>query len=122
MVQMEIVEDETHVRSNGTSSIPEFSKKEGIKYCYNCGKECFVDSIMCCGKSNFMAIKVSEIVGGYIELAKRDKLKIYYNKSRHTKSIIKMNEKRMIHQLMSNKDKIDIKKESVDKIYNANVT
>ena len=120
MVKMEILENDEHHIRNSTSSA-EFSKKDGIKYCYICGKECFSDSIMCCGKSNFMSIKISEIVGGYVELAKKDKLKTYYNKGRYTKSSIKMNLKRMIHQLLMHKDNINISKESVDKIYNSNV-
>ncbi len=121
MVQMEIVEDKISVRSNGTSSIPEFSKKEEIKYCYICGKECFSDSILCCGKGNFMAKEVSEIVGGYIELAKNDKLKAYYYKTRYSKSIVKMNPKRMIHQMLIHKNNVNINKDIVDKIYSANI-
>ncbi len=121
MVQMEIVEDEVNVRSNGGSSVPEFSKKDGIKYCYICGKECFSDSILCCGKDNFVSKNVSEIIGGYIELAKNEKLKAYYYKTRYSKSIVKMNPKRMIQQLLLHKNSVDIKKETIDNIYNANI-
>ena len=100
----------------------ELSKKEGVKYCYICGKECSSDSILCCGKNNFMMKGTSEIIGGYIELAKNDNIKKYYEKNRRSKSVIKMNPKRMIHQLLLHKEKLDVKKETVDKIYIANVT
>lgn len=122
MVQMEIIEDEGNVRSNSTNSIPEFSKKDGIKYCLSCGNECLCEDEIClCGKNTFLNNGASEIIGGYIDLAKRDRLKSFYNKTRYSKSIIKMNEKRIIQQLMQHKNKVDIKKVIVDKIYNANV-
>ncbi len=118
-----------HVRipsiKNGKSesSTPEFSRKSDVIYCLVCGTENLSEQGTCinCGKNLFLNKNASEIIGGYIELAKKNRLKSYYNKSRYTKSIVKMNPKRMIHQLISNKDKIDIKKETVDKIYGANI-
>jgi len=123
MVQMEILDDETNVRStNSTSSVSEFSKKDGIKYCLSCGSECLCDAGTCeCGKDTFLNNNSSELLGGYINLAKNDRLKVYYYKTRYSKSIVKMNEKRIIQQLMQHKNGVDIKKETVDKIYAANV-
>lgn len=120
MAKLETIENDGHC-DHHTSS--EFSKKSGIMYCATCGKECLSDDGVCaCGKSKFLSTNISEIVGGYIELAKSDKLKTYYSKTRYSKSIIKMNEKRIIHQLLMHKNKIDIKKETIDKIYGANIS
>lgn len=119
MAKLETVEDDGHY-GHHTSS--EFSKKTGIMYCLGCGKECSSDNGVCdCGKSKFLSTNTSEIIGGYIELAKKDKLKTYYYKTRYSKSVIKMNPKRIIHQLLMHKHKIEIKKEIVDKIYGANI-
>ena len=124
MAKLQTVEDGGHFSSHNGHNVStmEFSKKEGVKYCYICGKECFSDSILCCGKDNFMSKNLSEIIGGYIELAKNDSIKKYYEKNRRTKSVIKMNPKRMIHQLMLHKERIDVQKEVIDKIYGANIS
>ncbi len=124
MVQMEILDDETNVRStNGTSSVPEFSKKDGIKYCLSCGSECLCEDEICeCGKDAFLNTNTSELLGGYINLAKNDRLKTYYYKTRYSKSIVKMNPKRIIQQLMQHKNSVAINKEIIDKIYGANIT
>ncbi len=123
MVSMRTVKEEPVKQKNGNSeSTPEFSKKSGIIYCLSCGIECsFEDGKCTCGKNVFMDTNVSGVVGGYIELANKNKMKSYYNKNRHSKSIVKMNEKRMIHQLLTLKDKINIPEKVVDKIYNMNI-
>ncbi len=125
MVQMEILENEVNVRSgsNGGSTIPEFSKKDGIKYCLSCGSECLCDAGTCeCGKDTFLNNNASELLGGYINLAKNDRLKAYYYKTRYSKSIVKMNSKRIIQQLMQHKNSVVINKEIIDKIYGVNIT
>lgn len=125
MAKLQKIVGEHRSHSNGNSTT-EFSKKSGIIYCLSCGKECSCESSICinekCGKSNFLTTNISEIVGGYIELAKKDKLKTYYHsKSRYSKSLVRMNNKRMIHHLITHSQKINIKKEIIDKIYNANI-
>ena len=122
MAKLTIIEDDSHSISHRTSSV-EFAKKDGIKYCNNCGKECLTEDICCtdCGKDKFLSEKVSSVIGGYIKLAKDKVIKRYYSKNFNSNSIIKMNEKRIIHQLMQHRNKIEIQKETVDRIYNANV-
>jgi len=122
MAKLQTVDDDSH--STRSSSKAEFSKKDGIKYCNNCGKECLTEDICCteCGKDKFLSEKVSSVIGGYIQLAKDNVIKKYYSKNFNSNSIIKMNEKRIIHQLMQHRNKIEIRKETVDKIYNANIT
>ncbi len=114
----------SHKQKNGSSATPEYSKKDGIMYCLSCGKENSHEVGVCleCGKNRFLLTSISEMIGGYIELAKEGRIKIYYNKRRFTKSIVRMNPKRMIHQLLMNKDKMNVSKEIIDKIYNANIT
>lgn len=121
--KMNAEEPHVHHVNGNTGTKPEFSKKDGIMYCLSCGGECLCDDGKCisCGKSKFLNSDTSEILGGYIDLAKKNRLKEYYYKTRYSKSIVKMNEKRIIQQLMQNKDKVDIKKEIVDKIYGANI-
>lgn len=121
MAKLQTLEDDSHC---GHSSTSEFSKKSNIMYCLSCGNECLSDDGLCasCGKNIFLSKKSSEIIGGYIELAKRGRLKKYYGKTVNTKSVVKMNEKRMIHQILIHKHMIkNVKKEIVDKIYNANI-
>jgi len=115
---------QTHKNGHAESVTQEFIKKDGIIYCLSCGKENSFEDGVCieCGKNIFLSTIISEIVGGYIELVKKGKIKDYYHKKRYSKSIIKMNSKRMIHQLLINKNKINISKEIVNKIYNANIT
>jgi len=122
MAKLQTVDDDSH--SARSSSKSEFSKKDGIKYCNNCGKECLTEDIYCteCGKDKFLPEKVSSVIGGYIQLAKDNVIKKYYSKTFNSNSIIKMNEKRIIHQLMQHRNKIEVRKETVDKIYNANIT
>lgn len=89
-----------------------------IKYCLNCGRECtFTDEICECNKKEFLSKKTSNIIKKYIEISNLKNLRSYYN----TKSKIKMNEKRMIQQLLLQKDKIFVEKSVIDKIYNMNV-
>ncbi len=119
MAKLETIENDGHY---GHHTDLEFSKKTGIMYCLSCGKECLCDDGMCeCGKNKFLNASSSEFIGGYIELAKKDKLKAFYDKARYSKSVVKMNPKRIIHQLLMHKHKIEIKKEFVDKIYGSNI-
>ena len=122
MAKLEIIADSGHAhRAEHSEHITstEFPKKEGIKYCLNCGSECLSDIEMCsCGKNNFLQTDISEIIGGYIE--KCDKLRNYYHKHYNTNSLIKMNNKRIIYYLLIHKHKINVDKKIVDKIYNSN--
>jgi len=122
MAKLQTVEDGGHSH-NGNRATFKFSKKDGIKYCNNCGKECLSEDICCanCGKDKFLSEKISSMIGGYIKLAKDNVIKKYYSKNFNSNSIIKMNEKRIIHQLLKHKDKIEVRKETVDKIYNVNI-
>lgn len=122
MAKLTTLEDDNRSISHRTSTV-EFAKKDGIKYCNNCGKECLSEDICCanCGKDKFLSEKISNIIGGYIKLAKDDVIKKYYSKNFNSNSVIKMNEKRIIHQLLKHKDKIEVRKEIVDKIYNLNI-
>ncbi len=121
MAKLTTIEDDSRSISHQTS---EFSKKDGIKYCNNCGKECMSEDICCteCGKDKFLSERISGMLGGYIELAKNNIIKKYYYKNYNSNSIVKMNEKRIIHQLMQHRNKVDIRKETIDKIYSANIT
>jgi hypothetical protein len=101
----------------------EFQRKVGIKYCV-CGKECLDTSDVCeCGKNVFMSFEnpeSSEIIGGYIDLSKKGELRSFYKRN-NKESVIKMNKKRIIQQLLLHKNKIFVKKEIIDRIYNANI-
>lgn len=105
--------------------VHEFVMRNGIIYCLSCGKENVCENGVCanekCNKNLFLETNSSGIIGGYIELAKKGKLKDYYYKSRYSESIVRMNDKRIIEQLTRHKHGITVQKEVVDKIYNANI-
>ena len=122
MAKLTIIENDNHSICHRTSTV-EFVEKDGIKYCNNCGRECLIENVCCpdCGKNNFLSEKISSVFSGYIKLVKKNVIKRYYCMYFNFNSVVKMNSKRMIHQLMQHKNKIEIQKEIVDKIYNANV-
>lgn len=112
--------NELHSESSG------YQRKVGIKYCTSCGKECNIDDVLCtvCKNETFVPTKISEIIGGYIEITKCGNcdLRKYYSKIMGIKSSIKINNKRIIEQLLFHKSSIhNINKELIDKIYNANI-
>ena len=91
-------------------------------YCLDCGNECSSEDGKCvCENNKFLSIQTSEIVGGYINLAIDDRLKSHYKKYFKPDSTIRMNNKRIIFTLLIHKYKVKIEKETVDKIYNANI-
>ncbi len=104
---------------------PQFTKKDGVKYCVSCGKECLSIDVVCkCGKKDFLLngnSEVNEIMGGYITLTKNGDLKNLYYINKNKESIVKMNEKVIIQQLLLHRNKIDIDKKIIDKIYNTNL-
>lgn len=99
----------------------EFTRKMGVKYCTNCGKETSNENFICnCGKNTFIENKsLNEIIGGYINLAKDGKLKTLYHKNRG-QSIVNMNEKRIIQYFLLHKHELSLDKEIIDRIYNVN--
>ncbi len=122
MAQLQIVESDRTSVSRSDSQ--EFQRKVGIKYCV-CGKECLdTDNVCKCGKEIFISFEnpeSNEIIGGYISLAKNGKLRSFYERN-SKQSIIKMNEKRIIQQLLLHKNKIVVRKDIIDRIYKANIS
>lgn len=106
-----------------------FVRRVNIKYCCICGNEINItDNCQICSDNNkynkYLSGYVSEIIGGYIELSNRKMLKKYYDRVTRNKSKVKMNDKRIIFQLLLHKDKL-VKKENekkiqelINKIYN----
>ena len=110
-------------KSNQNDQI-DFKKKDGIKYCSKCGKGHLDEILKCeCLNEDFIPKGISEVIGGYLELSKNNNLRNYYLNIMSIKSSIKMNNKRIIHQLLIHKNPgSGIHKEMIDKIYNANIT
>ncbi len=123
MAQLQILEGKCTCTNKNSGQ--EFQRKDGIKFCV-CGKECSdTDSVCECGKEEFIFGRDSDIngiVGSYIELAKNGRLKDFYHKNINKGSIVKMNNKRIIQQLLVNRHRIIIPKEIIDKIYKVNCT
>jgi len=121
MAKLEVINDSKHEhRTKNDTTIIEFPRKEGIKYCLTCVNECLSDDKLCsCGKDKFLHKNASEILGGY--LSQIERLRNYYHKHYNTNSIIKMNNKRIIYYLLIHKHKISIEKKTVDMIYNVNI-
>ena len=112
-------------KNSNYSKHTEFNKKDGIKYCEKCGKECIEAALSCevCNNENFLSTGISETIGGFIELSKNGNLRKYYQRTMNINSSIKMNNKRLIHQLIAHKNSnLKFNKELIDKIYNSNVT
>lgn len=140
LIEVEIIDDDTNKRYERRSNLkflnPDeirnwcetgFLRKSGIIYCKECGKENLKDSVsygrgcIVCGESDFIDEYTSGVVSGYLELARKKNLGKYYNKIMKKRgSNIKMNEKRMMHHLLLHKDRLDIDKDIVDKIYRKN--
>lgn len=96
-----------------------FSRKSGIKYCKHCGSENkkTIENCISCNAQVFLDSHMSEIIGGYLALAKIDKLRKYYNRI-NKNSKINMNPKRMIYYLLLHKDNLTVELDDLKIVLN----
>ena len=113
-------QSETEIRDYCSTG---FLRKRGMKYCKFCGTENDKTDNSCneCNKELFIDSYTSEILGGYIELVKKGKLKTYYNKTMKNNKKINVNIKRMLLTLLIHKNNINIDAAQLRLIYKRNV-
>ena len=120
---MELVEEfdiKNYRESNGLGRTLLFHKIEGFVFCPDCGNQLEENKIngncTTCGCKDLIRGDLASTIAGYLKLDKEGLLKRYYNSRRHNKSAVRMNNKRVIHNLLIRDGLISVDDKNAEEI------